>query len=96
MDLVVDINDPSASDGRMTGGKGSNLGKLVKIVGKENVPYAIMITTEFSRLLLNEEELIELVEELDEKLSESDEKTAEKILASIRDKIENMEVSKNL
>jgi len=96
MDLVVDINHPSASDGRMTGGKGSNLGKLVKIVGKENVPYAIMITTEFSRLLLNEEELIELVEELDEKLSESDEKTAEKISADIRNKIENMEVPKNL
>ncbi len=94
--LVVDIKDPCATDGKLTGGKGSNLAKLVKIVGEENVPYAIMVTTQFSKALLNEEEIIELVEELDEKLTESDEKTAEKIAAKLREKIENMRVPKKL
>jgi len=96
MDLVVDIKNPSASDGRITGGKGSNLAKLVKIVGEENIPYAIMITTEFSKVLLNNEEIIEMVEELDEKLSEADEKTAEKIAATLVKKIENMQVPEKL
>jgi phosphoenolpyruvate synthase/pyruvate phosphate dikinase len=96
MDLIVDIKDSSASDERITGGKGSNIAKLVNIVGEENVPYAIMVTTEFSRVLLNDEELIEIVEELDEKLSESDEKTAEKIANDLREKIENMKIPEKL
>lgn len=96
MNYVVDINDPSASDGRVTGGKGSNLAKLVKIVGEENVPHAIMVTTKFSKVLLNNEKIIESVEELDEKLNEGDEKTAEKIAARIEEEIENMEVPEEL
>ena len=78
MNFVVDISDPSASDGRVTGGKGSNLAKLLKIVGEENVPHAIMVTTEFAKVLLENEKIIELVEELDERLTEDDEKTAER------------------
>lgn len=96
MDLVVDIKHPDAPDGRITGGKGSNLAKLVKIVGEENIPYAIMATTEFSKVLLDNEEIVELVEELDEKLSEADEKTAEEIAAKLVKKIENVEVPEKL
>lgn len=96
MNYVVDISDPSASDGRVTGGKGSNLAKLMKIVGEENVPHAIMVTTEFAKVLLNNETIVELAEELDEKLSEDDEKTAEKIAARLKEEIENMEVPKEL
>jgi len=96
MDYVVDINDPSASDGRVTGGKGSNLAKLVKIVDAENVPYAIIVTTKFAKVLLNNEAIVESVEELDKKLTEGDEKTAEKIAARLREEIENMDVPKEL
>ena len=88
IDFVLDINSPLASDSRITGGKGSSLAKLVNIIGGKNVPYALIVTTEFSKVLLNKEELAELVEELDEKLSESDEKSAEKIATELREKIE--------
>ncbi|UCE43551.1 MAG: hypothetical protein JSV57_04090 [Candidatus Bathyarchaeota archaeon] len=96
MNYVVDISDSSASDGKVTGGKGSNLAKLVKIVGEENIPHAIMVTTEFAKILLKNETIIELVEDLDKKLTEDDEKTAEKIAARLRSEIENIEVSKGL
>ncbi|MGD8505045.1 MAG: PEP/pyruvate-binding domain-containing protein [Candidatus Bathyarchaeota archaeon] len=96
MNYVVDINDPSASDGRITGGKGSNLAKLVKIVGEENIPHAILVTTEFAKVLLNNATIIEAVEELDEKLTEGDEKTAEEIATKLREEIEKLEVSKGL
>ncbi|UCE29126.1 MAG: hypothetical protein JSV85_07730 [Candidatus Bathyarchaeota archaeon] len=96
MNYVVDISDPSASDGSVTGGKGSNLAKLVRIVGKENVPHAIMVTTEFAKALLNNEKILESVGELDNKLTEGDEKTAEKIAAELTEEIENMRVPKEL
>ena len=52
--LVVGMEEPDAADGRLTGGKGSSLAKLFKILGKDNIPYAIMVTTEFSKILLND------------------------------------------
>lgn len=96
MNYVVDISDPHASDGRVTGGKGSNLAKLLKIVGEENVPHAIMVTTEFAKVLLENEAIIELVEELDKRLTEDDETTAERISARLREEIENISVPKQL
>lgn len=96
MDLVVDISSDFALDGRVTGGKGSSLAKLVKIVGETNIPYAFMVTTEFAKSLLNREEILKLVADLDEKLSKADEKNAEKIAAELRNKIENLEVPRNL
>jgi len=96
MKYVVDISDPSASDGKVTGGKGSNLAKLVKILDEENVPHAIMVTTEFARVLLNNEIIIESAKELDERLAEGDEKNAEKIAASLEDEIAKMEVRREL
>ncbi|UCC33462.1 MAG: hypothetical protein JSW53_00150, partial [Candidatus Bathyarchaeota archaeon] len=96
MNYVVDISDSSAADGRITGGKGSNLAKLVKIVGEENVPHAIMVTTEFAKILLKNKVVVELVEALDKKLAEDDEKAAEKIATRLRSEIENTEVPKGL
>ncbi|UCH31418.1 MAG: hypothetical protein JSV05_07955 [Candidatus Bathyarchaeota archaeon] len=96
MDLVVDINAPTASSGKVTGGKGANLAKLVKIIGEKNVPHAIIATTEFSKTLLNNKEIMKLAEELDEKLSIADEETAEGIAAKLRRKIETMEVPREL
>ncbi|UCG44626.1 MAG: hypothetical protein JSV58_04260, partial [Candidatus Bathyarchaeota archaeon] len=95
-EFVVDIDNPLATDGSVTGGKGSNLAKLVKIVGKENVPYAIMVTTEFARVLLNNTRINELVERLDEKLAQADEKAAEEISSRLNEEIQNMEVPRRL
>ncbi|MCK5593027.1 hypothetical protein KAI31_02910, partial [Candidatus Bathyarchaeota archaeon] len=96
MNYVVDISAPSASDGSVTGGKGSNLAKLVRIVGRENVPHAIMVTTKFAKALLNNEKIIESVDKLDEKLTEGNEKAAEKIAAELNEEIQNMEIPKEL
>lgn len=94
--LVVKINDPSASDGAVTGGKGSSLARLVKVIDQENVPYAIMATTEFARQLLNRGDILTLAERLDKKLDEGDEKAAEEIADKLRETIENMKVPKKL
>ncbi|MDI6825770.1 MAG: PEP/pyruvate-binding domain-containing protein [Candidatus Aenigmarchaeota archaeon] len=94
--LVVSIEEPTAIDGRLTGGKGSSLAKLFKVLGKDNVPYAIMVTTEFSKVLLNDKNVVELVKKLDEALSKDNEKEAMKISEKIRETIENIKTQPKL
>ena len=52
--LIVNIEEDIAADGRFSGGKGANLAKLFHILGKDKVPYAVMVTTEFVKMLLND------------------------------------------
>jgi pyruvate,water dikinase len=94
--LIVAMEDPISTDGRLTGGKGSSLAKLARILGQENVPYAIMVTTEFSKILLNDKKVVELVKKLDEALSKDDEKEAMKISEKIRETIENIKTQPQL
>ncbi|MFQ5710652.1 MAG: PEP/pyruvate-binding domain-containing protein [Candidatus Geothermarchaeales archaeon] len=95
-DLIVDITSPSATDGRLTGGKGSGLAKLIRIVGEGNVPYAKVVTTNFSKKLFKNEEIINLVKDLDRKLEEGDEEEAEVIAKEIRKNIESLSLPKDL
>ncbi len=95
-DLIVDIKSPKAADGRLTGGKGSSLAKLIKIVGEENVPTAKIVTTMFSTILLEDERLLKLVRDLDRKLSEAEEEKAEEITNKIRKTIESMHLPRKL
>lgn len=94
--LVVGMEEPSASNGALTGGKGSSLAKLFKILGKDNVPYAIMATTEFSKILLNDKNVVELVKKLDKALSKDDEEEARKVSSKIRNLIENIKTQSKL
>jgi pyruvate,water dikinase len=94
--LVVNIEEPAAADGRLTGGKGSSLAKLFKILGKDNVPYAIMATTEFSKILLNDRNVVELVKKLDDALAKDNEEEARKIADQTNDYIENIKTQPKL
>jgi hypothetical protein len=58
--LIVNIEEDIAADGRFTGGKGSSLAKLFHILGKDNVPYAVMVTTEFAKILLSDPAILKL------------------------------------
>ena len=49
--LVVNIEERIAADGRFLGGKGADLAKLFHILGRDNVPYAVMVTTELAKTL---------------------------------------------
>jgi pyruvate,water dikinase len=94
--LVVGIEESTAADGRLTGGKGANLAKLYNILGKDNVPYAIMVTTEFSKILLNDKNVVELVKKLDVVLSKDNEEEARKIADQINEYIENIKTQPKL
>jgi len=94
--LVVGMEEPAASDGRLTGGKGANLAKLYNILGKDNVPYAIMVTTEFSKILLNDKNVVELIKKLDNALSKDNETEAEKVADQITTYIENIKTQPKL
>ena len=61
--LIVNIEEKIAADGRFTGGKGANLAKLFHILGKDNVPYAVMVTTEFAKMLLHDPAIVGLVKD---------------------------------
>ena len=71
--LIVNIEEEIAAEGRYTGGKGANLAKLFHILGKSNVPYAVMVTTEFAKMLLHDPAIVDLVNELDAALAKDDE-----------------------
>jgi hypothetical protein len=71
--LIVGVEEAIAADGKYTGGKGSSLAKLFSMLGKDNVPYAIMLTTEFAKVLLNDENVLKLVKKLDETLAKNNE-----------------------
>jgi pyruvate,water dikinase len=94
--LIVNIEEEIATDGRYTGGKGSNLAKLFHILGKGNVPYAVMATTEFAKILLNDPEIVDLVKQLDAALAKDDEAEAKKIAKKTRDLIENIKTHPEL
>ena len=94
--LIVNIEEKIATDGRFTGGKGANLAKLFHILGKDNVPYAVMVTTEFAKMLLNDPDIVDLVKELDAALAKDDEDEAKKIAKKIRDVIENIKTQPKL
>ncbi|MEJ2105608.1 MAG: PEP/pyruvate-binding domain-containing protein [Ignavibacteriaceae bacterium] len=94
--LIVNIEEDIATDGRFTGGKGANLAKLFHILGKDNVPYAVMVTTEFAKMLLNDPAIVSLVQELDVALDKDDEKEAKKIAKKIVDVIENIKTQPQL
>ena len=94
--LVVGMEEPVAADGGLTGGKGSSLAKLFKILGKDNVPYAIMVTTEFSKILLNDKNVVELVKKLDKVLSGNNEEEAREIANQIMEYIENIKTQPKL
>ena len=81
--LIVNIEEEIAADGRYTGGKGANLAKLFHILGKGNVPYAVMATTEFAKILLNDPEIVDSVAELDAVLAKDDEAEAKKIVEAV-------------
>jgi len=91
--LIVNIEEEIAADGRFTGGKGSSLAKLFHILGKDNVPYAVMATTEFAKILLNDPAIVDLVKELDAALAKDDEDEARKIAKKIIDLIENIKTN---
>jgi pyruvate,water dikinase len=90
------VDSKEASNGWLTGGKGSSLAKLVKIVGENHVPTAIFITTHFSKALLDRHEIRELVSQLDLLLRQKKEKDAERTAGEIRTKIENIKIPKEL
>jgi len=94
--LIVNIEEKIAADGKFTGGKGANLAKLFHILGKGNVPYAIMVTTEFAKMLLNDPHIVNLVKQLDAALDKDDEDEAKKIAKKIRDVIENIKTQSAL
>ena len=94
--LIVNIEEEIAADGRFTGGKGSNLAKLFQILGEGNVPYAIMVTTEFAKLLLHDPEIVELVIKLDAALNADNEKEAKKLAEKIIEVIENINTQPKL
>jgi len=94
--LIVNIEEKIATDGRFTGGKGANLAKLFHILGKDNVPYAVMVTTEFAKMLLNDPNIVDLVKKLDSTLAKDDEDEAKKIAKKIRDVIENIKTQPEL
>ncbi len=94
--LIVNIEEDIAADGRLTGGKGANLAKLFHILGKDNVPYSVMVTTEFAKMLLNDPEIVKLVKELDGALDKDDEEEAKKIAKNIIYFIENIKTQPHL
>ena len=94
--LIVNIEEEIATDGRYTGGKGSSLAKLFHILGKDNVPYAVMATTEFAKVLLNDPTIVSLVNELDAVLAKDDEKEAKKVAKKIVTYIENIKTQPDL
>jgi len=94
--LIVNIEEEIAADGRFTGGKGSSLAKLFHLLGKDNVPYAVMATTEFAKILLNDPAIVKLVKELDDALAKDDEDEARKIAEEIIDFIENIKTQPEL
>jgi pyruvate,water dikinase len=94
--LIVNIEEDIAADGRFTGGKGSNLAKLFHILGKGNVPYAVMVTTKFAKMLLKDPDILQRVEELDKTLSEDNESRARWIAKEIRNLIENIKTQPDL
>jgi pyruvate,water dikinase len=94
--LIVNIEEKIATDGRFTGGKGSNLAKLFHILGKDNVPYAVMATTEFAKMLLHDPKIVDLVNELDDVLAKDDEHNAKQLAKKIRDHIENIQTQPEL
>jgi phosphoenolpyruvate synthase/pyruvate phosphate dikinase len=81
--LIVNIEEEIAADGQFTGGKGANLAKLFHILGKGNVPYAVMATTEFAKMLLHDPAIVDLVNELDAALAKDDEEASKKIAKKI-------------
>jgi len=94
--LIVNIEEDIAADGRFTGGKGANLAKLFRILGKDNVPYAVMVTTEFAKLLLHEPIIVGLVTKLDNALAKDDEDEARKIAEELITFIENIKTQPKL
>jgi pyruvate,water dikinase len=94
--LIVNIEQEIATDGKFTGGKGANLAKLFHILGEGNVPYAVMATTEFAKELLNDPVIVELVKELDVVLTKDDEAGAQKLAKKIIDRIENIKAHPEL
>ncbi len=94
--LIVNIEEKIAADGRFTGGKGANLAKLFHILGKGNVPYAVMATTELAKILLNDPTIVELVKELDAALDKDNEAEAKWVAKKIRNWIENIKAHPEL
>ncbi|MCW4015588.1 MAG: PEP-utilizing enzyme [Candidatus Bathyarchaeota archaeon] len=94
--LIVNIEEKIAADGRFTGGKGANLAKLFHILGKDNVPYAVMVTTEFAKVLLHDPKIVELVKELDATLAKDDEDESKKVAKKIVNVIENIKTQPEL
>jgi pyruvate,water dikinase len=94
--LIVNIEEDIAADGRFTGGKGSNLAKLFHILGKGNVPYAVMVTTKFAKVLLKDPDILQRVKELDKTLAEDNESRARWIAKEIRNLIENIKTQPDL
>ena len=94
--LIVNIEEDVAVDGSLTGGKGSNLAKLFHILGEGNVPYAIMVTTEFAKLLLHDPVIVDLVKQLDAILAKDDEAQSKKVATKIINAIENIQTQPKL
>jgi len=94
--LIVNIEEEIAVDGQLTGGKGANLAKLFHILGKDNVPYAVMVTTEFAKMLLHDPEIVRLVNNLDAALAKDDEDESKKIAKKIVIIIENIKTQPEL
>ena len=94
--LIVNIEEEIAADGQFTGGKGANLAKLFQILGKDNVPYAVMVTTDFAKMLLHDPAIASLVNELDSALAKDDEDESRKIAKKIVNVIENIKTQPHL
>ena len=94
--LIVNIEEEIAADGRLTGGKGANLAKLFHILGAGNVPYAVMVTTEFAKILLHDPAIMALVKELDAALTKDDEDESKIIAEKIVNIIENIKTQPRL
>lgn len=94
--LVLHADSPEAVDGLLTGGKGSSLAKLLGIVGQEHVPPAIFITTQFSKTLLKNANIDDVVSQLDTLLSQGKEHEAENVAKEIRNRILNSRIPKEL
>ncbi len=94
--LIVNIEEAIAKEGRYTGGKGANLAKLFHILGKDNVPYAVMVTTEFAKMLLHDPAIVDLVNQLDDTLANESEEESRKLAKKIRNVIENIKTQPEL
>lgn len=94
--LLLQSDSTEAVESRLTGGKGSSLAKLTRLLGRDQVPYATFLTSEFCRQLLTNGKIQSYITKLDVHLREGEESEAEQTAAEIRSQIEALKPTPEL